>query len=98
VTSTWQRSDVLGLVAVGLAGIVTASPSVAGSVAVVGVLAAAGWQAYLEHETRRRSLISEAAAHRLDELASGAAALSARVEDLSHRIVRVENRTRRPGE
>jgi hypothetical protein len=95
---TYSRADVAGLVALALAGVVILSPSGPGAAAVVALVAGAGWLASLEHETLRRTLATEATLARMGALAGELTSATARLEDVSNRLVRLENRTRRPGE
>ena len=95
---TFSRADVAGLVALALAGIVILSPSGPGAAAVVALVAGAGWLAHLEHETLRRTLATDETRTRAEALAVALTSATARLEDLSNRLVRLENRTRRPGE
>lgn len=92
------RSDVLGAVGLALAGVVVISPSVAGAVAVAVALGVGGWVAHLEQEADRRRQVSEETGARVEAMTGEVTALLARVDDLGNRLVRVENRTRRPGE
>lgn len=95
---TVARSDILGAAGLVLAGVVVLSPSPAGAVAVAVALGVAGWIARLEQESARRREISEVTAARVEVVAGEVSALLLRVDDLGNRLVRVENRTRRPGE